>query len=58
MRLGEGSGCPVAMMILDAACAVNDRMATFEEAGIDDSYLEEIRRIDAFTVRKNEGEKP
>ena len=46
------------MMILDAACAVNDRMATFEEAGIDDSYLEEIRRIDAFTVRKNEGEKP
>ena len=45
MRLGEGSGCPIAMMMLDAACAVMNDMATFEEAGIDDGYLDEIRNI-------------
>lgn len=50
MRLGEGSGCPLAFQVLEAACAVLDRMATFEEAGIDDDYLDEIRRGDAFTV--------
>lgn len=43
MRLGEGSGCPIAMMLLDAACAVMRDMATFEEAGIDDRYLGPIR---------------
>ena len=48
MRLGEGSGCPIAMMMMDAACAVMNDMATFEEAGIDDSYLDGIRGIDAF----------
>ncbi len=51
MRLGEGSGCPLAMMLLDAACAVMNGMATFSEAAIDDGYLEPLRRIDAFTVR-------
>lgn len=50
MRLGEGSGCPIAMMMLDAACAVMNDMATFEEATIDDSYLDDIREVDAFTV--------
>lgn len=48
MRLGEGSGCPIAMMILDAACAVMNDMATFEEAGIDDGYLDKIRKTEAF----------
>lgn len=43
MRLGEGSGCPLAFEILEAACAVLWDMATFEQAGIDDSYLDEIR---------------
>ncbi|MBR5065261.1 MAG: nicotinate-nucleotide--dimethylbenzimidazole phosphoribosyltransferase [Oscillospiraceae bacterium] len=51
MRLGEGSGCPIAMMILDAACAVINNMATFEEAEINDSYLDEIRNTDAFSVK-------
>ncbi len=46
MRLGEGSGCPIAMMMLDAACAVMGNMATFEEAGIDDTYLDPIREGD------------
>ena len=50
MRLGEGSGCPLAFQILDAACAILNDMATFDEAGINDDYLEEIREGDKFTV--------
>ena len=50
MRLGEGSGCPLAFEILEAACAVINDMATFEQAGIDDGYLEEIREGDNFSV--------
>lgn len=49
MRLGEGSGCPLAFEILSAACAVINDMATFDEAGINDDYLEEIRQGDKFT---------
>lgn len=50
MRLGEGSGCPLAFEILSAACAVMNRMATFDQAGINDDYLDEIRVGDKFTV--------
>jgi len=50
MRLGEGSGCPLAFEILDAACAIINDMATFDQAGIDDGYLDEIREGDRFTV--------
>ena len=50
MRLGEGSGCPLAFEILKAACYVINNMATFEQAGIDDGYLDEIREGDQFTV--------
>ena len=50
MRLGEGSGCPLAFQILDAACAILNDMATFDQAGIDDGYLDEIREGDKFTV--------
>lgn len=49
MRLGEGSGCPLAFQVLDAACAVMNNMASFDEAGINDDYLEEIRQGDQFT---------
>lgn len=49
MRLGEGSGCPLAFQVFDAACAVVNDMATFDEAGINDDYLDEIRRGDQFT---------
>lgn len=49
MRLGEGSGCPLAFEVLDAACAVINEMATFDQAGINDDYLEEIRQGDKFT---------
>lgn len=50
MRLGEGSGCPIAFEVLSAACSIINDMATFEQAGIDDGYLEEIRMGDKFTV--------
>ena len=50
MRLGEGSGCPLAFEVLSAACAIMGDMATFDQAGIDDGYLDEIREGDKFTV--------
>ena len=43
MRLGEGSGCPIAFEIMAAAQRVIREMATFDEAGIDDGYLADIR---------------
>ncbi len=50
MRLGEGSGCPLAFQVMDAACAVMNDMATFAEASINDDYLEEIRAGESFKV--------
>ena len=50
MRLGEGSGCPLAFLTVEAACAVMNEMATFEQAAINDDYLEEIRKGDQFSV--------
>ena len=44
MRLGEGSGCPIAFEVIKAACAAMRGMATFSEAAIDDAYLDEIRK--------------
>lgn len=35
MRLGEGSGCPIAMNIINTSLEVIKNMATFEEANID-----------------------
>ncbi len=51
MRLGEGSGCPLAFQMLEGACAILNHMASFAEAGIDDDYLEDIRKGDQFTVK-------
>ena len=48
MRLGEGSGCPIAFEVIRGACDVMRNMATFEEAEINDDYLEEIRNGDCF----------
>ena len=48
MRLGEGSGCPIAFDVIRGACDVMRNMATFEEAEINDDYLEEIRKGDCF----------
>lgn len=48
MRLGEGSGCPIAFEIVSTALDVIENMATFEEAAIDDGYLSEIRSNEKF----------
>ncbi len=44
MRLGEGSGCPIAFSVVEASCALMNQMATFDGAGINDDYLTEIRK--------------
>lgn len=51
MRLGEGSGCPLAFQVMKAAQAIMTTMATFEGASINDDYLEEIRKTDSYTVQ-------
>jgi nicotinate-nucleotide--dimethylbenzimidazole phosphoribosyltransferase len=43
MRLGEGSGCPLAFNIIEAAEAVISEMATLEEAMIAGDFLIDIR---------------
>ena len=43
MRLGEGSGCPLAFEIMDASCVIMNDAATFEQAKIDNGYLEGLR---------------
>lgn len=48
MRLGEGSGCPIAFEIVSCGLSVIKNMATFEEAAIDDGYLDEIRENKAY----------
>lgn len=44
MRLGEGSGCPLAFNIIGAAEAVISEMATLEEAMIESDFLIDIRK--------------
>ena len=48
LRLGEGSGCPIAFELASASQSVIRDMATFAEAAIDDGYLEEIRGNKVF----------
>lgn len=43
MRLGEGTGCPLAFNIIEASQAVMKNMATFEQASIKDDFLVDIR---------------
>ncbi|MGI6584837.1 MAG: nicotinate-nucleotide--dimethylbenzimidazole phosphoribosyltransferase [Lutisporaceae bacterium] len=44
MRLGEGSGCPLAFNIIEAAEVIISDMATFDEATIRDDFLIDIRK--------------
>jgi len=44
LRLGEGSGCPLMMHVLDSSAAMLQNMATFAEAKIDSSKLVDIGR--------------
>lgn len=43
MRLGEGSGCPLAFQVIEASQAVMKNMATFQQAAIKDDFLVDIR---------------
>ena len=52
MRLGEGSGCPIAFSIVNYACAIMNNMATFDEAEIDPSYLNKIKDKKNYIVDK------
>ena len=48
MTLRKLLGCVIGFEVIRAACAVMDGMATFAEGGINDDYLEEIRKGDCF----------
>ncbi|MCR5611393.1 MAG: nicotinate-nucleotide--dimethylbenzimidazole phosphoribosyltransferase [Clostridiales bacterium] len=52
MRLGEGSGCPLAFQIMRGACAVMNCMAAFGEAEIDDGYLKKLENVKDFNYKK------
>lgn len=43
MRLGEGSGCPLAFQIIEAGLYTLENMGTFEEASINSEALIDIR---------------
>lgn len=45
MGLGEGSGCPLAFCLIDFACAMMNDMATFEQAAIDDDFLDAVKDV-------------
>lgn len=42
MRLGEGSGCPLAFNIIESALAIMENMATFEEGKVDKKDYENL----------------
>ena len=42
MRLGEGTGCPLAMQIIDDALAVMSDMKTFNEINLESEYRKEL----------------
>ena len=50
MRLGEGSGCPIAFSIVEFSCAMMNNMGTFDEAEINDDYLDEVRGEENYIV--------
>ena len=50
MRLGEGSGCPIAFSVINFATAMMNNMATFEEGNIDNSYLEDVKDEECYIV--------
>lgn len=43
MRLGEGTGCPIAMQIVEDALAVMNNMGTFEGVDLESQYREELK---------------
>jgi nicotinate-nucleotide--dimethylbenzimidazole phosphoribosyltransferase len=45
MRLGEGSGCPIAFNIIETSLYTINNMASFNEAGINKDFYVDIRHI-------------
>lgn len=43
MRLGEGTGCPLAFNIIEASIQIINNMGTFEEAAMQNDFLIDIR---------------
>lgn len=43
MRLGEGTGCPLAFHLIGSACAIMNHMATFADIRYDETYRIDIR---------------
>jgi nicotinate-nucleotide--dimethylbenzimidazole phosphoribosyltransferase len=43
MRLGEGSGCPLAFNIIEAAVEIINKMATFDEVSMENDFIIDIR---------------
>lgn len=43
MRLGEGTGCPLAMQIVDDALAIMNEMGTFAEVMLESEYREVLK---------------
>jgi len=43
MRLGEGTGCPIAMQVVDDALAVMNRMGTFDGVSLESEYREVLK---------------
>lgn len=43
MRLGEGTGCPIAMGVIDNALAIMNKMYTFEEVMMESEYRKKIK---------------
>ena len=46
MRLGEGTGCPLAFHIVESACAMMRDMHTFAQEAMDETYRIDIRKDD------------
>ncbi len=44
MRLGEGSGCPIAFNVIEAATQIINNMATFEEVEMNSDFLIDMRK--------------
>lgn len=43
MRLGEGTGCPLAMQLVDDALAVMNEMGSFSEVSLESEYREKLK---------------
>ena len=48
MRLGEGSGCPMAFQVIKGACAVMCNMTTLEEGNVEAEYLKKLDKEEDF----------